>query len=755
MPDRVLGILSSGGTRYELESERIYIGRSSECEIVIDAKGISRRHALLELGGNGGVGFITDLDSVNGTFLNGQRLKPREPVALRNGDVLVFSAYEKKEYRFESKSDVQMVESAVEESKQECSKGEWMHDGVTGLGGGRARFSSYSPPRHRPTSPDHLPPAGLSSSLMVERKKPIRKAPPSSCAPHMVVCQPCPSSPNRHGYHNSSPRLSLSTAMHTGTRNFVRPCQGALARARSAKEIRKRLAVSPPLSPLKYVATEEAGVGEGEDGKELSVMKRGERGRVGLSASALHFSGNSQNMSSSANVGNWPVDGFVDPVINFEDLAAEPLCKQTSTEDAPAMLSLMKELEQIMKLEIRPLPVLKRKHRLLNAIRTAVHASESKQGLMSAAAELADQRKAAGSLIAGIMSGEGLPRERGVMDELLESDEEDEQRPCHPPLFASGSMARIVAFLEKTQIALSEAERRERTAARKWHSLQTELKAKNAELRVYKENARQIQEPGNLNSLRARLQQELSHDQHRRSAAEIVVSALEETEKQKSAIEKDFLRVRAKLASAVEKLQGGRAAADESAIDRRLELEKNGSLEEVVRLKGIIAELAAGIKEHAPDGIYQGVGRVAVDKRLGEERSAGSAPVSSLVSGVQSSGYATPLPRLQSADCISREGGVREGQSRQGGFVGFPPKAPRGLELGKIDELRSSVEREGACESDGMKGGYAPSEARTPQMRHWNGVDYLDSIDREFTEEMERDSMVPGLEADEDAAARV
>ena len=110
----MLACLSGQGVRYELEAEKVLIGRSSDCEISIDAKGISRKHALLELrpgrAGEAGAGvvepgqpltaYVTDLGSVNGTFLNGIRLKPNEPHPLNSGDALVFSAYEKKEYKF-------------------------------------------------------------------------------------------------------------------------------------------------------------------------------------------------------------------------------------------------------------------------------------------------------------------------------------------------------------------------------------------------------------------------------------------------------------------------------------------------------------------------------------------------------------------------------------------------------------------------------------------------------------------------------
>lgn len=46
--------------------------------------GVSRRHAAILLAGNNL--HLTDLDSSNGTFLNGQRLAPNRPYTLHDGD---------------------------------------------------------------------------------------------------------------------------------------------------------------------------------------------------------------------------------------------------------------------------------------------------------------------------------------------------------------------------------------------------------------------------------------------------------------------------------------------------------------------------------------------------------------------------------------------------------------------------------------------------------------------------------------------
>lgn len=50
--------------------------------------GVSRQHARIEVGNN--VLRITDLDSTNGTRVNGVLLTPNTPTLLRDGDELIF-----------------------------------------------------------------------------------------------------------------------------------------------------------------------------------------------------------------------------------------------------------------------------------------------------------------------------------------------------------------------------------------------------------------------------------------------------------------------------------------------------------------------------------------------------------------------------------------------------------------------------------------------------------------------------------------
>jgi FHA domain/Domain of unknown function (DUF1707) len=67
----------------ELLHARLVLGRSSTCELVLADDTVSRRHA--ELRAEDGRWIVRDLDSSNGTWVNGRRVIEAE---VRPGDVL-------------------------------------------------------------------------------------------------------------------------------------------------------------------------------------------------------------------------------------------------------------------------------------------------------------------------------------------------------------------------------------------------------------------------------------------------------------------------------------------------------------------------------------------------------------------------------------------------------------------------------------------------------------------------------------------
>lgn len=69
---------------YKMEQESIVIGRDRSNFIVLPSKGVSRSHAEIRF--ENGCFFVVDLESGNGTYVNSQRLSPKEKMLLRSND---------------------------------------------------------------------------------------------------------------------------------------------------------------------------------------------------------------------------------------------------------------------------------------------------------------------------------------------------------------------------------------------------------------------------------------------------------------------------------------------------------------------------------------------------------------------------------------------------------------------------------------------------------------------------------------------
>jgi hypothetical protein len=87
-PPRAL--LAAGGRRLLVPPGGGTIGRSRDCEMVLEDPGISRRHAELRPAGDGFA--IVDLGSTNGVLVNGERLQGARP--LNGGDVIELGSTE-------------------------------------------------------------------------------------------------------------------------------------------------------------------------------------------------------------------------------------------------------------------------------------------------------------------------------------------------------------------------------------------------------------------------------------------------------------------------------------------------------------------------------------------------------------------------------------------------------------------------------------------------------------------------------------
>lgn len=73
---------ASVGQKWVIEKDIVLIGRDEECDVALPERPVSRRHAEIRRQGNQYI--LSDLNSKNGTYLNGQEIDG--PVALQDGD---------------------------------------------------------------------------------------------------------------------------------------------------------------------------------------------------------------------------------------------------------------------------------------------------------------------------------------------------------------------------------------------------------------------------------------------------------------------------------------------------------------------------------------------------------------------------------------------------------------------------------------------------------------------------------------------
>ncbi len=76
-----LRLIGDTGTDLEFTLDRTLVGRETTCDVVVDDKSVSRKHAFIERRGEGWA--LVDQGSANGTFVNGQKMAEAE---LRDGD---------------------------------------------------------------------------------------------------------------------------------------------------------------------------------------------------------------------------------------------------------------------------------------------------------------------------------------------------------------------------------------------------------------------------------------------------------------------------------------------------------------------------------------------------------------------------------------------------------------------------------------------------------------------------------------------
>ena len=78
----------SSGARYTVTRDETWLGRDPDSDIFLDDVTVSRKHAKIRLSGERV--FVADVGSLNGTYLNGERVDEAE---LRHGDEMWIGKY--------------------------------------------------------------------------------------------------------------------------------------------------------------------------------------------------------------------------------------------------------------------------------------------------------------------------------------------------------------------------------------------------------------------------------------------------------------------------------------------------------------------------------------------------------------------------------------------------------------------------------------------------------------------------------------
>jgi len=88
MPKMIVSIDEVVIKEVQLTKDRTTLGRRPYNDIVIDNLAVSGEHAVLQMTGN--EVFLEDLNSTNGTYLNGKAIKKQQ---LKNGDSVEIGKY--------------------------------------------------------------------------------------------------------------------------------------------------------------------------------------------------------------------------------------------------------------------------------------------------------------------------------------------------------------------------------------------------------------------------------------------------------------------------------------------------------------------------------------------------------------------------------------------------------------------------------------------------------------------------------------
>ena len=93
--------------------DQIGVGRTRNNDIALPYPRISKYHAYFTRSDDGREYFLADAGSKNGTFLNGERLAPREPVRVDDGASITFA---EAQFRFSSATALYRILSRLSQA---------------------------------------------------------------------------------------------------------------------------------------------------------------------------------------------------------------------------------------------------------------------------------------------------------------------------------------------------------------------------------------------------------------------------------------------------------------------------------------------------------------------------------------------------------------------------------------------------------------------------------------------------------------
>ncbi|MCU1277395.1 MAG: hypothetical protein JWM53_941 [bacterium] len=83
----VMPVVKAAGNPYP---DRVSVGRARNCDLVMRDPSVSKLHAHFRIGGP--KLELVDIDSQNGTRVNGRALAPHQPAQVSNGDTILFGS---------------------------------------------------------------------------------------------------------------------------------------------------------------------------------------------------------------------------------------------------------------------------------------------------------------------------------------------------------------------------------------------------------------------------------------------------------------------------------------------------------------------------------------------------------------------------------------------------------------------------------------------------------------------------------------